>query len=150
MDWQIDLPVAKNAAAQLPALVVPYFEAGRKAFGPHPSPEVLHRFRIETKRFRYSLELFQHVYGPGLRRLLEALRRLQQSLGDINDCAAVRVLLERHSAPPALVAYLDSRMERKLAEALALWRTDFAPAGEEKRWAAYLRRYAGTGSGAVK
>jgi CHAD domain-containing protein len=47
---------------------------------PPTSPEELHGFRVETKQFRYALELFQSVYGIPLERKLESLRDIQKLL----------------------------------------------------------------------
>jgi len=65
-----------------------YFKSGRKTFGGDATPVELHAFRLQTKRFRYTLELFRPVYGPTLERMIRSLRRIQQLLGVVNDCQA--------------------------------------------------------------
>ena len=50
-----------------------YFEAGRKAIDAKRPPDELHAFRLKTKRFRYTLELFSPLYGAGMDRYLKAL-----------------------------------------------------------------------------
>jgi inorganic triphosphatase YgiF len=55
-------------------------------------PEARHRVRIEIKKLRYGAEFFQGLY-PGQRSktrrkdALEALQRLQELLGELNDIA---------------------------------------------------------------
>ena len=50
--------VSENAAVALPVLARKFFDADREAASPGASPKSLHRFRLMTKRFRYTLELF--------------------------------------------------------------------------------------------
>ena len=59
----------------------------------HPSAPDLHRFRIELKKFRYSVELCASAYDRRrLPRLLGRLKALQDALGAAQD---TRVLHER-------------------------------------------------------
>ena len=46
----------------------------------------MHKFRLRTKRFRYTLEMFKDLYGPGMLKRIESLKQVQTYLGDINDC----------------------------------------------------------------
>lgn len=48
--------------------------------------EPLHEMRIAAKRLRYSLELFSHCFGEGLKQLAKELAELQTSLGELHDC----------------------------------------------------------------
>src|SRR2546426_12184826 len=90
--WEGSKSVAENASEKLPEMARRFFEAGRELAGDAWSFKSLHRFRLHTKRFRYTLELFRKCYGPGLAQRLEALRTLQQHLGDINECATEEAL----------------------------------------------------------
>src|SRR5690348_1049552 len=91
--WDASKSAEKNASEQLPLLAQEYFLAGRALFQGEPASGVLHRFRLETKRLRYTLELFRSCYGPGLDRRLDALRNIQDFLGELNDCAATQKLV---------------------------------------------------------
>jgi CHAD domain-containing protein len=54
--------------------------------GPASPASALHKLRIECKKLRYLLEFFRSLYEPTeIRILVQALKRLQDSLGDIND-----------------------------------------------------------------
>src|SRR5580692_6953009 len=55
---------SENARSILPKMARRYFEAGRKAIEGKRPPGELHAFRLKTKRFRYTLELFSPLYGP--------------------------------------------------------------------------------------
>lgn len=127
---------AENARVVLPKMVRKYFEAGRQACHPKTPPADLHRFRIATKRFRYTLELFQPVYGPGLNRYIEALRGLQGTLGDISDYQTIGTLL---AADTALETKLQQALKHKLKQLREQWRA-FDAEGELERWKAYLAR----------
>jgi CHAD domain-containing protein len=132
--WKQSLNTSRNARAVLPKLVDKYFQAGRKAAGATGSAKALHQFRIATKRFRYSLELFRPVYGASLERRLKALRELQQSLGQIND---YRTILKFVPNDEALQAKLQNAIKRKSKEFRARWKVfDLGP--QLKNWKAYL------------
>jgi CHAD domain-containing protein len=74
------------------------------------SAERRHRVRIRAKRLRYTLELFTHALPRGRRRpLLEALKGLQNALGELNDVAEARAALARLRAAPALRAAAEAR-----------------------------------------
>ena len=123
-----------NARTLLPKLAKQYFEAGRKAFHDKTPSEDLHRFRIATKRFRYTLELFQPVYGPGLERFLRELRELQTMLGAVSDYQSIGALV---ASDKALQSRLQEALKRKRNELRQQWRA-FDTDGQLKRWKTYL------------
>jgi CHAD domain-containing protein len=146
--WDPSKSPEENAKLALPALASQYFQAGRKVVGRQVSPNDLHSFRLETKRFRYTVELFRPCYGPGLDRRLAALRRIQQYLGDISDCGTTQALLGRMKLrPPSQSAtagkFLESRAAARAAEFQEYWKETFDVPGRERWWTDYLRRFAG-------
>lgn len=60
------------------------------AYEPHIAhPErvtELHLMRIAAKHLRYTLEIFEPVYGKALRKPLKVVKEIQELLGDIHDC----------------------------------------------------------------
>ena len=59
------------------------------------APETLHQLRIECKKLRYLLEFFRSLYPEDeMSRLIEALKDLQDNLGDFNDFAVHKGMLE--------------------------------------------------------
>ena len=138
--WDSSKSARENARLKLPPLAQAYFRAGRALVVTEPSNEVLHRFRIRTKRFRYTLELFRPCYGPWLDRRLEALRRMQDVLGEINDCVATRKLVGRRRQD--FSRFLERRMTQKKSALRTYWRQTFDAAGKERWWADYLARFA--------
>src|SRR5579863_8212648 len=109
--WDGSKGPAQNASVKLPELSKRYFRAGHALLRGTPSPEALHRFRLETKRFRYTLELFRPCYGPGLDRRLAKLREIQTHLGEISDCSATIGLVGQSQKP--FSAFLKRRMAAK-------------------------------------
>jgi triphosphatase len=100
----------------LPAMTAAFFEAGERAADASADPDTLHKFRIKTKKFRYTLELFLPVYGPTLNARMRVLRNLQQRLGDINDYAASREVLKNYRVGhDAVVDEALERLERMAA-----------------------------------
>jgi CHAD domain-containing protein len=65
------------------------FEAAER-----PPVEVLHLLRIECKYLRYNLEFVGNLLGPESRRVLADLRKLQEDLGELNDAAVSKQLLQ--------------------------------------------------------
>src|SRR5262249_7898365 len=51
----------------------------------HASLDTLHALRIDAKRLRYTLEAFQEVLGSQSKAVIEALKALQDHLGDLQD-----------------------------------------------------------------
>ncbi len=128
---------AENARVLLPKLAEKYFKAGREAAADQErSPKELHRFRLATKRFRYSLELFRPVYGSSMDRQLKSLRGLQNVLGKLSDYHSVQTLL---ASDKTLETKLEHATKRKLKEFRDLWAA-FDSNGACERWKAYLAK----------
>jgi len=125
---------AENARVVLPKMARKYFEAGRKAIEGKRPPEELHAFRLETKRLRYTLEMFRPVYGPNLDRYLKALRELQSALGKVSDYQAIQRVL---SGDDEVKKQLEHALKGKIKDLRQSWRV-FDSDGQLKRWRTYL------------
>ena len=55
--------------------------------------ETLHALRIEFKRLRYAFEFFEEVLGPESRIVINAIKMMQDHLGDLNDTCVVSDVL---------------------------------------------------------
>jgi CHAD domain-containing protein len=147
--WNPRWGAAQNAQSQLPPMVRAYFTQVRELLAASPPPAELHAIRLATKRLRYTLELFRPCYGQGLEIRLATLQRLQQVLGEINDCAAAERLLQRTIPPSAARRRVLSFLRRRAsAKAVALrkeWRDTFDAPGREHWWIQYLARSARAG-----
>ena len=127
---------AENARVALPKMARRYFEAGRKAMHSKRPPEKLHAFRLETKRFRYTLELFRPLYGPNLDRYLKSLRELQGALGKVSDYQAIQRVL---AGDRELKSRIERALKGKLRDLRQIWRAFDSP-DQLKRWRTYLAR----------
>lgn len=136
MKWKASQSIAQNAHAALPKIVEKYFKAGRKAADGKRSPKELHRFRLKTKRFRYTLELFRPVYGGSLERRMHSLHGLQNALGKLSDYETVRQTLH---GDKAIQARIERAAKKKLKEFHQLW-AEFDADGQLDRWMNYLAR----------
>ncbi len=58
--------------------------------------QALHALRIRAKKLRYLLEAFRSVFPATLEDEVKALKRLQDHLGDFNDCAVQRRALRSY------------------------------------------------------
>lgn len=145
--WDPSKGAAESAREVLPEIAAALFASGREAAAGRVKVEALHQLRLHTKRFRYTLEVFQTLYGPGLNVRLKKLQALQQHLGDINDCVTTRDLvtgLTGKKAPNAqkVLEWLDQREKDQIGKFLGYWKEQFDAPGEEERWLRYLRNYA--------
>jgi CHAD domain-containing protein len=140
LHWEASAHPAENARTVLPNLARDYFQHGKKAARPETSEGELHEFRLATKRFRYTLEMFTPVYGPGLEARIKQIRQVQQVLGDVQDCQAVRTMDPIQSRAP-LVTWLERRLGQKKAEFQKLWREQFSSEQIQTGWLRYLDRY---------
>ena len=127
---------AENARTLLPKMARRYFEAGRTAIDQKTPPGKLHAFRLETKRFRYTLELFRPLYGPTLERYLNKLRELQGALGKVSDYQAIQRVL---AGDRKLKSDIEHALRGKLKGLRQTWRA-FDSDGQLKRWRTYLGR----------
>jgi len=134
MKWKPSRSVIENAQSVLAKLVEKYFKAGRKAADGKRSPDELHQFRIKTKRFRYSLELFLPAYGTRLDQELEPVRELQKVLGRLHYYHIIEQML---AGRKTLQTNLQRRTKKKLKEFNEQW-TKFDSKGELKRWQKFL------------
>jgi CHAD domain-containing protein len=147
--WDERAGAAANARRELPQLAASYFARVRELLADNPSPAELHRFRLLTKRLRYTLELFRPCYGPALETRLAALHRIQQSLGEVNDSIAAGRLLSQSvsTASPQrarILRYLEERAAVKAQEFRKDWAEVFDAPGQERWWTTYLARHART------
>jgi CHAD domain-containing protein len=147
--WDGGQSAIENARANLPSAAERFFLAGRAVTDSRASLREIHQFRLELKRFRYSLELFRPCYGPGLKQRLDALKEIQDLLGDINDCETTRGMLRRPSSRrmeglEPFRDYLTGRVEEDRARFIRHWRETFDAPGQERWWTAYLIRSGGS------
>ena len=90
---QLDKPLAKFAKQRLRQAQKRLSERGKglKKAG----PAARHRVRIAAKRLRYATEFFQALYPKKpMRAYIQALSRLQDVLGRLNDIAVATDLLD--------------------------------------------------------
>lgn len=78
--------------------------------------DTVHRLRIEVKRLRYNIELFQNAMDKKeVKRLLGIVRDVQEHLGDLNDADVAVILLteaiKEHPDNQAIRAYYQSRLD---------------------------------------
>jgi CHAD domain-containing protein len=134
MKWRISQSAAENAALLLGRQAAKYFRVGRETVKKRTSSKDLHRFRIATKRFRYTLEMFRPIYGRSLGPRLKALRGLQDALGKVSDA---RTLIEMLPGDPGVRRELAHTLKQSAKQFRKEWKTFDAP-GSLREWKAYL------------
>lgn len=140
-DWKLGQSLEANLCRVFPALAEKFFASGKAAISAHASYQTLHRFRLQAKRFRYTLELFEHFYGSEMTGGAEILKELQDRLGAINDCVTTIVVLGRDRGAVAAVGKL-LRQRKAVLQTYA--RSQFVPQKLDwwKRWLAQPARSA--------
>lgn len=139
-------PIGLTAVRMMPRLAARHFKHGKEAAGHKTTHRELHRFRIATKKFRYTLDLFAPLYGHSVDDLVQELKGIQTLLGDINDCATVRRMVR---AAPAcehpdqndkrtISAAIEEKQRGKTAEFRAQWSKSFTGA-KVRQWKEILQ-----------
>jgi CHAD domain-containing protein len=95
------------------------------------SDEDLHQVRIAFKRFRYSCEIFEPVYGAPLKEFILSLKAAQEHLGDWNDVRIARDYVEQYAKgltgeAPDGVPLLHSQLDREADALLEAYESDAA------------------------
>lgn len=123
-DWKLNQSLEANLSRALPALAEEFFASGAVALAAHASYPKLHQFRLQAKRFRYTLELFERFYGSEMASGTEILKELQDRLGAINDCATSIVILGPDR--PAMAA-VEKLLRQRTAVLRNYARSQFVP-----------------------
>jgi CHAD domain-containing protein len=123
----------------LPRLARKFLAHGEAAAQPKTSAETLHAFRIEGKKFRYTLELLAPVYGAPVQEWLDKLKPLQSALGDVHDSRMARAVVARFDAAPEVEAWLRTRQRKKTREFRRLWEETFGTSSGNRRLVTALR-----------
>jgi CHAD domain-containing protein len=117
--------VKADAADALPRVAKRFFKAGSRASTANASATDIHQFRIQAKKFRYTIELFQPVYGATADRWLKQLKEVQTLLGDINDCRVMRERFAGLGASASMIGRLKKRQRKKTAKFEKLWDANY-------------------------
>src|SRR5262249_50008344 len=116
----------------LPAMIYDRLAAVRAYEGvidvaPEPT---LHALRIEFKRLRYTVSLFDAVLGSQISEFIDELRTIQDTLGQIHDAATARGRLDalldddndHHSeALNAYLEHLESEQKALIEQFKGMW-----------------------------
>ncbi len=140
-NWNKDENPEENLRRMLPALADECFREGATVAVPGAALTDLHRFRLSSKRFRYTLELFEGFYGTEISRGATVLKDVQDRLGAINDCAVTMQLLR---ADRAAVSAVGKLLGPRIVEFQEYWEAEFRPSKLIwwKRWLSHPRRTA--------
>jgi CHAD domain-containing protein len=122
-EWDLKQTLESNLGRLLPDMAVDFFGAGAMAAAAG-HPRQLHPFRLHTKHFRYTLEIFQEFYARDFSKAIDPLRGLQDRLGAINDCVATLSLLDGDRRARTAVTKLLRQREKDFH---TYWEARFAP-----------------------
>lgn len=126
------------ATSALPRLAQRFFEAGDSATALRRSGEKLHEFRIQAKKFRYTLELFAPGYGPPMEEWIGEIKSVQSILGKMNDYRSALALASGFKCSKNLRASLKRSERRKAREFRECWAERFS-ASVAAEWTRALR-----------
>lgn len=145
LKWRDTTGPAENARLRLPKLAKEYFEEVRGALAENPAPAELHPLRLASKHFRYTLEIFRPCYASGLEERIQALKQVQDLLGECNDAVAslprVEKVLRKNRAEQTRMKQFLEQLAAEKAEAFRKhWVEVFDAEGSEDWWVGYLSR----------
>ncbi len=87
---------------------------------PTATPRQFHQLRIQFKELRYTLSFFDDIISTKAGQIMDALRRIQELLGDLNDASvALDLLKEMHHLREESAIYAGfqrAEMEQLMAE----------------------------------
>ena len=135
-------PIGQTARRMLPGMAQDFFERGDQAVGAKASPRELHEFRIASKKFRYTLELFTPLCGSALETKLEPMRGVQTLLGDLNDLETLRNMLGQYEGTESKTAWLKKKQRKVLIEFREHWSKAFGSSEERQSWIYFLKHLA--------
>lgn len=124
-------PLGSTAGENLAPMAKEFFRKGDRAANGSASANDLHKFRILTKKFRYTLELFAGMYGPVAVAWGEQIKGVQTLLGDINDYRTARKVLADAGAGGKIDAALKKKQRKKTEDFQEGWEKDFGSVGKE-------------------
>jgi CHAD domain-containing protein len=110
-------PLEQTARDRIPRIAKKFLKDADAA----DSATELHHARIDAKKLRYSLELLEPVYGEQFKDSIEQLKNVQSLLGKINDCHAVRSLVQDLRGDVEIEAWLKKRQRKKTREFRHEW-----------------------------
>lgn len=103
----------------------------------HAPLDTLHGLRIQAKRLRYMLESFEEVLDSDVKTVIEAVKGLQDHLGDLQDARVANQIMREYtqrvderqptSAVLQYMAVREAEMQRLLAEMQQAWVTFTRP-----------------------
>jgi CHAD domain-containing protein len=131
-------PVTSELELPLIRMAEKFFRAGDQAAGAHSSVSDLHRFRIQSKKFRYSVELFRPIYGAVAEEWVGRIKRIQTLLGDMNDYRVTRGLVAALDPNASIAASFKQKQQKKADAFRKLWNEEYS--GAAKQWLRSLER----------
>jgi CHAD domain-containing protein len=88
-------PIGCTAYVILKDIVAKIKEDGSVIHSDSPD-EMLHDLRIECKKMRYLLNLFEPINAPGLKSTLRQIKGFQELLGEFNDLSVQEAFFEHY------------------------------------------------------
>jgi CHAD domain-containing protein len=145
-------PVDLTATRLLPEIAARHYKRGGRVADGDTSARKLHQFRIVTKKFRYTLDLFAPLYGESVAALAGELKHIQTVLGNLNDYATIRRMVRRMTATTGDGTPVDvevgeeivKKRREKAAEFRDYWAKTFTEA-KATQWIRDLQRLARNG-----
>ena len=127
---QTDEPVTNVADQVIRSMTKDYYAQGNEAAKVF-APKKLHKFRIASKKLRYTLELFQPVLPANpngrLKQVeLKQVENVQRLLGRANDYATTRRLILQEGASKKLAAQLKKKERKRVEEFHCYWENELA------------------------
>ncbi|MBV8847405.1 MAG: CHAD domain-containing protein [Bryobacterales bacterium] len=134
--------IASTARRVLAPLSKQFLDAGVQAAAAQATPIEMHRFRLQGKRIRYTLEIFGPIAGPDWEQWIATIRDLQERLGGINDCATTRDVIADPSGDQALreaESALEVLLRQRVAAFHEYWNANLGP-DQRRHWLSKVRQ----------
>jgi len=134
--------IASTARRVLAPLTKQFLDAGIQAAHPEATPIEMHRFRLQGKRIRYTLEMFGPISGLEWEQWIATVRDLQERLGAINDCVTTRDLIADPSGGQSLreaESALEVLLRQRVSAFHEYWNANLGP-DQRRMWLSTVRQ----------
>jgi CHAD domain-containing protein len=126
-EWRAGIGAPKAGPAfPLVKMAEEFLQCGGRIAVKHPNLRQLHKFRIQTKELRYSIDLMQASLGGSTSAWTNPIQAVQKLLGQINDCRIVLDLEKLLGGGGGIESAMHKRIRTKIRKFRQLWREQFS------------------------
>ena len=130
--WKESLTCSRTCVSRMPKLARQYFDEGRDALAPGTCLETDAQVPASHETVSVHARIFKDLYGPGLAKRIDSLKKVQTYLGEINDCIVTSEMLKDMEGMNDIRDKLKEKADDKIAKLREFWADTFDAEGAER------------------